>query len=161
MAMEQSRWSNAGGGALLEAVHSQEIALRREINDTAMEAYKCPGIDANRVVVGFVLFFPNYSTLLAKAGYYVEDLYIREPYRGHGFGTVLLKTVAQQALKRGAERLEWCVLNWDDNAIKFYKGLGAAVLPDWRICRLSGVALKQCDQFLQFNLQSSQPELTR
>lgn len=149
MAMEPSRMSNA-------ELHSQEITLRREINDTAMDAYKCAGSDANRVVVGFILFFPNYSTLVAKAGYYVEDLYIREAYRGHGLGTVLLKTVAQQALERGAERLEWCVPDWDKNAIQLYKRLGAAVLPEWRMCRLTGGALKQNDQFLRFTLQSSQ-----
>ncbi|KAG0562331.1 hypothetical protein KC19_9G137800 [Ceratodon purpureus] len=152
--MEQTRRSSAGGAEPSE-VHAQEIILRHEITDMAMDAYKCQGRDPNRVVVGFVLFFPNFSTLVAKAGYYVEDLYIREPYRGHGFGTVLLKTVAQQALQRGAERLEWCVLDWDENALNFYKSLGAAVLPEWRICRLSGDALKQCEaQLLHFTLQS-------
>lgn len=93
------------------------------------------------VVAGFVLFFPNYSTFLAKPGFYVEDLYVREVYRKKGFGKLLMKAVANQAVKLGYGRVEWCVLDWNVNAIRFYEMIGADVLPDWRICRLTGDAL--------------------
>ena len=126
----------------------REVTLRHEVSDPDMEIYKSTA-STDRIIVGFVLFFPNYSTFLAKAGYYIEDLYVREPYRGHGYGTILLQTVAQQAVKRGAEKVEWCVLGWNEKAIKFYKGLGALVMPEWRMCRLSGLALQKSCEHLE------------
>ena len=70
-----------------------------------------------------------------------EDLYVTPDYRGIGAGKALLKTIAQYAVQRQCGRLEWSVLDWNQPAIDFYEGLGAEVLPDWRICRLSGEAL--------------------
>ncbi|XP_057424087.1 GCN5-related N-acetyltransferase 8-like [Lotus japonicus] len=89
-------------------------------------------------IVGFVLFFPNYSTFMAKAGFYVEDLFVRECYRRKGFGKMLLSAVAKQAVKMGYGRVEWIVLDWNVNAIKFYEGMGAKILQEWRLCRLIG-----------------------
>lgn len=118
----------------------RDVVLKKAINDPAEAAFKGSG----RTIIGFVLFFPNYSTFLAQGGFYVEDLYVRKPYRHGGFGTFLLKSVVQQAKKLGAGRVEWCVLDWNVNAIKFYEGLGAVVMPEWRICRLTGDALQAC-----------------
>ncbi|KAG0608612.1 hypothetical protein M758_8G119200 [Ceratodon purpureus] len=84
------------------------------------------------------------SAHTAGRGYHMEDLYVRKPFRSTGFGTLLLKSVVQQAKKLGAGRVEWCVLNWNVNAIKFYEDLGAVVMPEWRICRLAGDALLTC-----------------
>ncbi|KAH8934225.1 hypothetical protein BDL97_18G072200 [Sphagnum fallax] len=123
--------------------HVCEVTLRRTIVDTDAKVFMSPS-HKDRTVIGFVLFFPNYSTLLAKPGCYVEDLYIREPYRGHGYGSFLLKTIAQQAVKHGAERVEWCVLDWNVNAINFYKRIGATVMPEWKLCCLAGHALHTC-----------------
>lgn len=89
-------------------------------------------------VAGFVLFFPNYSTFLGKHGFYVEDLFVRECYRRKGFGRMLLTAVAKQAVKMGYGRVEWTVLDWNLNAINFYEDMGANVLQDWRLCRLTG-----------------------
>ncbi|GLT88847.1 hypothetical protein SLE2022_068560 [Rubroshorea leprosula] len=97
------------------------------------------------IVAGFVLFFPNYSTFLAKPGFYVEDLYVRECYRKKGFGRMLLSAVAKQAVKMGYGRVEWVVLDWNVSAIKFYEQMGAQVLHDWRICRLTGEVLQAYD----------------
>lgn len=118
----------------------RNVTLRSPIEDPSNASFT----NGNQTVVGFVLFFPNYSTFLAKSGIYIEDLYVRKPYRGRGFGTILLKAVAQQAVKLGAGRVEWCVLDWNVNAIKFYEGIGANVMPEWRICRLTGKALESC-----------------
>ncbi|MED6152607.1 hypothetical protein PIB30_093629 [Stylosanthes scabra] len=93
-------------------------------------------------VAGFVLFFPNYSTFLAKPGFYVEDLFVRECYRRKGFGKMLLSTVAKQAVNMGYGRVEWVVLDWNVNAIKFYEEMGAKILQEWRVCRLTGDALE-------------------
>ncbi|MDX2231395.1 MAG: GNAT family N-acetyltransferase [Leptolyngbyaceae cyanobacterium bins.349] len=96
-------------------------------------------IDAK--VVGFALFFYNYSTFLTKPGMYLEDLFVLPAYRRSGIGTALLTHLAQRALAEGCGRLEWSVLDWNAPAISFYQRLGADVLPDWRICRVTGTAL--------------------
>ncbi len=92
-------------------------------------------------VVAFALFFTNFSTFLAKPGLYLEDLYIRPAHRGNGLGKALLKHLAGLAVERGCGRFEWCVLDWNENAIAFYEGSGATVMPDWRLCRMSGERL--------------------
>jgi GNAT superfamily N-acetyltransferase len=92
-------------------------------------------------VVGYALFFQNFSTFLAKRGLYLEDLYIRPSMRGGGLGTLMLKTLAELAVERQCGRFEWSVLDWNQNAIDFYQKMGATVLPDWRIVRVTGDAL--------------------
>lgn len=93
--------------------------------------------------VGFALFFSNYSTFLTKPGIYIEDLFVRPEFRRQGIGKALLTYVAQLAVERDCGRLEWSVLDWNEPAIAFYQRLGATVLPDWRICRVTGDALPQ------------------
>ena len=93
-------------------------------------------------VVGFALYFTNYSTFLAKPGLYLEDLYVRPAQRGLGIGRALLQHLAALALARDYGRFEWSVLDWNENAIRFYESMGATVMPDWRICRLTGDALQ-------------------
>ncbi|MGL5194062.1 MAG: GNAT family N-acetyltransferase [Chroococcales cyanobacterium] len=92
-------------------------------------------------VVGFALFFYNYSTFLTKPGLYLEDLFVLPEYRGRGIGKSLIEELAKLAVERGCGRMEWSVLDWNEPAIAFYRRLGAEILPDWRICRLSGEAL--------------------
>ncbi|PSB16442.1 N-acetyltransferase [Phormidesmis priestleyi ULC007] len=92
-------------------------------------------------VVGFALFFHNYSTFLTKPGIYLEDLFVLPEYRDQGIGRALLTYLAQLAVDRGCGRLEWSVLDWNEPAIGFYQRMGATVLPDWRTCRVTGDAL--------------------
>jgi GNAT superfamily N-acetyltransferase len=94
-----------------------------------------------RVTAGFVICFPNYSSFLSKPGLYVEDIFVRAPWRRRGLGRMMLSSVAGRAAELGMGRVEWCVLDWNKNAIDFYEGMGADVLPQWRICRLTGAAL--------------------
>jgi GNAT superfamily N-acetyltransferase len=91
--------------------------------------------------VGFALFFSNFSTFLGRPGLYLEDLYVHEHERGSGVGRRLLQHLAQLAIDRGWGRMEWAVLDWNESAIGFYRRLGAKLLEDWRICRLTGDAL--------------------
>ncbi len=90
---------------------------------------------------GFALFFANFSTFLGRPGLYLEDLFVRPPFRGRGCGRALLIHLARLAVERGCGRFEWTVLDWNDQAIAFYRSLGATVLPDWRITRVTGDAL--------------------
>jgi GNAT superfamily N-acetyltransferase len=92
-------------------------------------------------VVAFALCFTNYSTFLGRPGLYLEDLYVKPAHRGSGIGRALLRHLAAVAVERGCGRFEWSVLDWNQNAIRFYEGMGASVLPDWRICRATGDAL--------------------
>ncbi|MDY6784332.1 MAG: GNAT family N-acetyltransferase [Cyanobacteriota bacterium] len=85
---------------------------------------------------GFALFFPNYSTFLTQPGIYLEDLFVLPQYRRRGIGKALLTHLIQLAEERGAGRLEWSVLDWNEPAIAFYKQMGATILQEWRICRV-------------------------
>lgn len=96
---------------------------------------------ADGAPVGMALFFSTYSTFLTRPGLYLEDIFVRPEHRGGGIGRALLTEVARLAHQRGCGRLEWTVLDWNAPAIGFYEGMGAKVLPDWRVCRLSGEAL--------------------
>ncbi|OVA18041.1 GNAT domain [Macleaya cordata] len=100
------------------------------------------GGDGNIVIVGWVFFYPNYATYLGKPGFYLEDIFVRECYRKRGFGRMLLAAVAEQAVKMGYGRVDWSVLEWNENAIKFYEEMGAQVSKDWSSCRLTGEALQ-------------------
>jgi GNAT superfamily N-acetyltransferase len=91
--------------------------------------------------VGFALFFHNFSTWTGRPGIYVEDLYVSPAARGTGVGKALLRHVASLALDRGCGRLEWAVLDWNQPAIDFYRGMGAQPMDEWTVQRVSGQAL--------------------
>jgi GNAT superfamily N-acetyltransferase len=95
---------------------------------------------------GFALYFYNYSTFLMKPGLYLEDLFVLPAYRRRGIATALLSHLAQIALDQGCGRFEWSVLDWNEPAIAFYQGIGAKLMQDWRICRVTGDALTQLSQ---------------
>ena len=104
-------------------------------------AAECVVGEVDGEVVAFALYFTNFSTFLARPGLYLEDLYVQPAHRGIGLGKALLGHLARLAAERGCGRFEWSVLDWNADAIAFYQGLGATVMPDWRICRISGEAL--------------------
>ncbi len=93
--------------------------------------------------IGFALYFFNFSTFLTKRGLYLEDLFVREAWRGRGVGRSLLKHLAAEAVREGCGRFDWVVLDWNRPAIDFYRRMGANILEDWRICRVEGEALKR------------------
>lgn len=120
----------------------ENIEISEPVEDPEASAF-ISAYNTNRTVVGFALFFPNYSTFLAKSGIYLEDLCIRLPYRRCGYGTRLLRRLAQLAVENGAGRLEWSVLDWNQKAIDFYtKKIGGVLMNEWRICRLTGATLE-------------------
>ncbi len=102
---------------------------------------ECVVGEAGGQPVAFALFFTNFSTFLAKPGLYLEDLYVQPAQRGTGLGKALLEHLGRLAAERGCGRFEWSVLDWNERAIRFYEGMGATVMPDWRICRISGERL--------------------
>ncbi len=96
----------------------------------------------NEEPIAFALFYHNFSTFRGQKGLYLEDLFVKPDYRSSGYGREMLVALARIAVERQCARFEWAVLNWNENAIDFYAGLGAEVLPDWRICRVTGPELE-------------------
>ncbi|HEX8705017.1 MAG TPA: GNAT family N-acetyltransferase [Myxococcaceae bacterium] len=94
-------------------------------------------------VVGYALFFHTYSTFLARPSLYLEDLFVLPEQRGRGHGKALLARLARLAVERDCGRFEWMVLDWNTPAIQFYESLGAAVSPEWKLCRMTGEALQR------------------
>jgi GNAT superfamily N-acetyltransferase len=93
--------------------------------------------------IAFALYFHNFSTFLGRKGLYLEDLFVRPPFRRRGYGRALLVQLARIAVERECGRFEWTVLDWNAPALAFYQSLGATVLPDWRISRVTGAALQE------------------
>lgn len=93
--------------------------------------------------VAFALFFHTYSTFLGKPGMHLEDLYVTPAYRNRGIGRQLLAYIGQLACERQCGRVEWSVLDWNQDAIRFYKTLDAVALDDWTVFRVSGLALER------------------
>jgi GNAT superfamily N-acetyltransferase len=127
---------------LAHQVVATEERLRRTLFGERPAAEAVLGWHEGRAV-GLAVFFHNYSTFRACPGIYLEDLFVEPEYRGKGYGKALLLHVAGLAARRGCERMEWSVLDWNTPAIEFYKSLGASVFHDWRICRAEGEVLRQ------------------
>lgn len=107
----------------------------------AAEALIASEAGGNGTSVGFALFFHTFSTFLGQRGLWLEDLFVYPPYRGRGLGRRLLSELAALARERQCGRFEWAVLDWNAPAIGFYQRMGATLLPDWRIARVTGEAL--------------------
>ena len=132
--------------AVFEKLEHMVVATEALLHEGLFGAH--PACDAivgeeNGEVVTFALFFHNFSTFLTKKGLYLEDLYVKQSCRGKGYGRQMLIALAQLAVERNCGRFEWSVLDWNEPAINFYKGMGAELLPDWRICRVTGDALSR------------------
>ena len=125
---------------LSHEVRTDVAALRR---DLAPDSGACAAIiaDLDAEPVGFALYFDTYSTFWTAVCLHLEDLFVRPAARGRGVGRALLAAVAEIAVARDCPRLQWNVLDWNASAIGFYRGLGATVLPDWKICRVDGDGL--------------------
>lgn len=98
---------------------------------------------------GFALFFSNYSTFLAQPGIYLEDLFVEPRFRGHGIGKSMLCYLANLAVSRNCGRLDWSVLDWNEDAIRFYRSLGAKAMDDWTQFRLEGSFLRAMATYTQ------------
>lgn len=125
---------------LTHLVVGTEAQLREELFGARPVVEAVLGWEDERPVA-FALYFHNFSTFLARRGLYLEDLFVVPEARGRGYGKALMRHVARVAVERGCGRFEWAVLDWNQPAIDFYRSLGAEVLPDWRIGRLTGNAL--------------------
>jgi len=92
---------------------------------------------------GFALFFHTFSTFRGRRGLWLEDLFVYPDFRGRGIGRALISRLGAIARERGCARFEWAVLDWNTDAIGFYEGLGATLMPEWRLARVTGDALQR------------------
>lgn len=131
--------------AVYERAEHEVLATEESIRDSLfIEKSTARAIvyeNENKQVVGYAIFFYNYSTWLAKKGLYLEDLYVAESERGKGIGKEMLIYLANLAVKENCGRFEWSVLDWNTPAIGFYESLGAKPQSDWTVYRLTGDAL--------------------
>jgi GNAT superfamily N-acetyltransferase len=124
-----------------EVVATEEI-LRQSLFGPRPVAEVLLGF-ADEKPVAFAVFFHNFSTFLGRPGLYLEDLFVIPEMRGQGFGKAMLVELARIARQRDCGRFEWSVLDWNDTAVGFYKKLGAVLMQDWRIMRVTGQALER------------------
>lgn len=115
---------------------------RAHVEALVAETTDADGRGEPRSVVGFALYFHNFSTFLGRRGLYLEDLFVLPAQRRRGIGRAMLARLAATAVERGCGRLEWSVLDWNSTAIAFYENIGATLLPDWRIVRMTGEPLR-------------------
>lgn len=132
----------AGYEKLEHLMVSTEADFERELFG-ADARIECVIAREGETPVGFALFFHNFSTFLGRKGLYLEDLFVKPECRGKGYGKALLVHLAQLAVARNCGRFEWSVLDWNTPSIEFYEAMGASVLPDWRIVRVTGEKLSQ------------------
>ncbi len=119
-----------------------DAAARRLADDFGAGRYSLLVAERAGVVVGYALYFFTYSTFLARPSLYLEDLFVHPSARGGGVGERFMRALAKEAERRGCGRFEWTVLDWNVDAQKFYRRLGAEILPGWWTCRVTGEALE-------------------
>lgn len=130
--------------AVFEKLEHQVVATEALLQDALFGPRPpCEAIvgEVDGEVVTFALFFHNFSTFLTRKGLYLEDLYVKQAQRGKGFGKQMLVALARIAKERDCGRFEWSVLDWNAPAIAFYEGVGAVIMREWQICRVTGEAL--------------------
>lgn len=125
---------------LLDEVTATPTRMRKALFGSSPQAHAILAEHGGETV-GMAVFFFNFSTFRAQRGLYLEDLYVRKAFRKRGCGERMLRYLAGVAVQNGCERFEWAVLDWNLPAIRFYEKMGAKVLKEWRICRVSGQSL--------------------
>lgn len=132
------------GLADYEKLSGQVVASEEDLREALFSDERGPEAViawADGEAIGFALFFQTFSTFLGRPGLYLEDLFVRPAWRGHGVGKRLFEHVARVAAERACGRLEWSVLDWNERAISFYRSLGAEPVEGWTVYRLTGAAL--------------------
>lgn len=133
-------------GELAEYENLQhEVAAKPEDIAAALFAPEprlfCDIAEWNGAPAGFAVWFLIFSTFSGRYGLYLEDVFVRPAFRRNGIGSALLKRLAQHCVEQGYARFEWAVLDWNAPAIGFYESIGAKIMHEWKLCRLTGAAL--------------------
>jgi diamine N-acetyltransferase len=130
---------------LLDAVDATEAMIDAALFAPSPRVF-CDIAEWEGEPVAFALWFPNFSSFRGRHGIYLEDLYVRPAFRRRGIGRALFRHLARRCVAEGWTRFEWAVLDWNAPSIAFYKSLGAELLQDWTVCRLTGDTLARLAQ---------------
>jgi Acetyltransferases len=125
---------------LRDAVSGDPEVLRRSLFE--QRAAEALIVEVGGEPIGYAIFFTTFSTFECRSGIWIEDVYVRPEHRRGGIGRAVMEHLAALALERGHVRLDWCALEWNEPALRFYDGLGAARLEDWRMLRLDRQAME-------------------
>ncbi|WEK49825.1 MAG: GNAT family N-acetyltransferase [Candidatus Kaistia colombiensis] len=125
---------------LAHEVEADAVSIDTALFGAAPKVF-CEIAEWNGAPAGFALWFYTFSTFNGRHGIYLEDLFVRPEFRGHGVGKALLADLAQRCIAEGLGRYEWSVLDWNAPSIAFYEAQGARILPEWQRCRVEGTAL--------------------
>jgi diamine N-acetyltransferase len=126
---------------LLDDVDATEDSIAKALFSPQARVY-CDIAEWSGEPVGLALWYLNFSSFRGRHGIFLEDIYVQPSYRRRGIGKALLATLADRCIAEGWARFEWAVLDWNEPSIAFYQSLGAAVLDEWKICRVAGPALR-------------------
>jgi GNAT superfamily N-acetyltransferase len=132
--------------AAYEKLSDQVDATEQQIADALFAdppRLYCDIAEWDGTPAGFAVWFLNFSTFRGRAGIYIEDIFVRPAFRGKGLGKALMARLARRCVEEGFARCEWAVLDWNAPSIAFYKSVGAQVMEEWKLCRLSGDALRR------------------
>ena len=124
--------------AIYEKMLDKVIATEQSIKESIFDNNRAEAllIEFNNEIIGYIIYFFNFSTFVGKEGIYLEDLYLKPEYRGNGIGKKSFELLAQIAKEHKCERIEWTCLNWNEPSLKFYKSIGAKQMDEWIIHRL-------------------------
>ena len=125
-----------------DAVQTTAEDLRRVLFASSASVF-AHVIEKDQRIVAIAVWFLNYSTWTGRNGVYLEDLFVQDDERRHGYGRALLAALARVCAERGYGRLEWSVLDWNEPSIRFYRSIGAVGMDEWTVQRLTGDALTQ------------------
>ncbi|MGL4850756.1 MAG: GNAT family N-acetyltransferase [Clostridium sp.] len=130
--------------AIYEKMLDQVVATEESIKESIFLKKEAEVllVEVNEKVIGYVLYFFNYSTFIGRGGFYLEDIYIKEEYRKRGYGREIFKVIGKIAYEKGCHRMEWTCLNWNKPSIEFYKSLGAVPMDEWTVYRLTREKIK-------------------
>lgn len=128
-----------------EKMSDSVIATREEIYESIFKRKEAEVliVEKDNKDIGYVVYFFNYSTFIGRAGFYLEDIYIKPEYRGNGYGKEIFKYLTKIAYEKGCHRMEWSCLNWNKPSIEFYKNLGAVPMSEWTVYRLTRDKFKE------------------
>lgn len=121
---------------MLHEVKADENTLKQSLFSENSHV-KCLIAEVDGVPAAFALYFYNFSTFLGRGGIYIEDIYVKPEFRGHGIGKGFFKKLAQEAKNKNLGRIEWWVLNWNKPAIEFYEKIEAVAMDEWTVFRLT------------------------
>jgi len=126
---------------LAESVRGDAEVLRRSLFE--QRAAEALIVEAGGEAIGYAIFFTTFSTFECRSGVWIEDVYVRPDRRRGGIGRAVMEHLAALALERGHVRLDWCALDWNEPALRFYDGLGAKRLDDWKMLRLDREGMRR------------------